>query len=546
MPIELFGFQIGRKKKEETPSFAIPTNTDGAMTVSAGGITGSYIDLDGNAKNENDLINRYREMSFHPETEQAINDIVNEAIVVEDNNSPIKVLTDNLPYDNKTKKIIQTEFQSILNMLDFTQNSVEIFRRWYVDGRLYFHKIIDVTKPEEGLKELRYIDPRNIRKVREIEKKISQYGVPLVDVKDEYYVYNDQGIVSNAPQSNHGMKITTDSICYVHSGLVDNTRNMVLSHLHKAIKPLNQLRMMEDALVIYRLVRAPERRIFYIDVGTLPKLKAEQYMKDIMGQFRNKLIYDPATGEMRDDKKHYSMLEDYWLPRREGARGTEISTLEGGKNLSDIEDVKYFQEKLFKSLNVPISRMQQGEGFNLGRASEISRDELKFFKFIENLRSRFTMLFDDLLYTQLVLKGYISKSDWPKIRQNIRYEFAKDSYFTENKNIEVLRERIQIAQDLEPFVGKYFSNRYVRTHIFKQDEKTIEMMDEQIKQEIETGDLVTPEQEAAVNGTSGQPATKTAPAKQKKDDSSHPNKTLDIPDIVRTSGPGGASGIKSY
>jgi hypothetical protein len=341
------------------------------------------------------------------------------------------------------------------------------------------------------------------------------------------------------------MRITPDSICYVHSGLIDNTRNMVLSHLHKAIKPLNQLRMMEDALVIYRLVRAPERRIFYIDVGTLPKQKAEQYMKDIMGQFRNKLIYDPATGEMRDDKKHYSMLEDYWLPRREGARGTEISTLEGGKNLSDIEDVKYFQEKLFKSLNVPISRMQQGEGFNLGRASEISRDELKFFKFIENLRSRFTSLFDDLLYTQLVLKGYISKSDWSRIRQNIRYEFAKDSYFTENKNIEVLRERIQIAQDLEPFVGKYFSNRYVRTNIFKQDERMIEMMDEEIKAEIESGDLVTPEQEASVNGsiTAGQ---KTAPAKTAKDDSSHPQKENDIPAIVRTSGPGGASGIKSY
>ena len=382
---------------------------------------------------------------------------------------------------------VRDEFDEVLRLLNFDEKGHDIFRRWYVDGRIYFHKVIDPKSPRKGLTEIRYIDPRKIKKVREVAKKRDNKGkgVEIIETTAEWFVYNEKGISS--ANSNAGLKIAADSITYVTSGVIDQTKNMVMGHLHKAIKPTNQLRMIEDAVVIYRIVRAPERRIFYVDVGNLPKVKAEAYLRDVMARYRNKLVYDASTGEIRDDRKHMSMLEDFWLPRREGAKGTEVSTLSGGQNLGEISDVEYFQKKLYQSLNVPMSRLDSDNGFNMGRAAEITRDELKFTKFVARLRKRFTGVFNDILKTQLVLKGIITIEDWSRIKEHIQYTFLKDGYFAELKNAEILRERLSLAQEVSPYVGKYYSVEYVRKHILQQTDEDIIEIDGQIASEIKQG-----------------------------------------------------------
>ena len=385
---------------------------------------------------------------------------------------------------------IRNEFDEILNLLQFEEKGHDIFKRWYIDGRVYYHKVIDPDKPKLGLTEIRYIDPRKIRKVREIKKQRSLKGIDMTQSVNEWYVYNEKGMTS--PNSNMGVKIASDAITYCTSGVIDQNKNVVLSNLHKAIKPVNQLRMIEDAVVIYRIVRAPERRIFYIDVGNLPKVKAEQYLKDVMARYRNKLVYDASTGEMRDDRKHMSMLEDFWLPRREGGRGTEITTLPGGQNLGEIQDVQYFQKRVYKSLHVPVSRMEQDNGFNLGRSAEITRDEVKFSKFVQRLRKRFTGLFHDLLKTQLVLKGIITIEDWDAIKSHIQYDFLKDGHFAELKNAELLKERLLLANEVTPYVGKYFSVEFLRKNVLRQTDEEIEEIDRQIANEVKVGLIQDP------------------------------------------------------
>ena len=491
---ELFGFQITRPTKAKdggTPqSFTVPTADDGTTTISAGGYFGSYLDQEGGAKNEEELIRRYREIAIYPEVDTAIDDIVNEAIVSNERDQAISISLDNLALSDKIKNKIRNEFDEILNLLTFDEKGHDIFKRWYIDGRVYYHKVIDPEKPKLGLTELRYIDPRKIRKVREIKKQRSVKGIDMTQSVSEWYVYNEKGMTT--PNSNMGIKIAQDAISYCTSGVIDQNKNVVLSYLHKAIKPVNQLRMIEDAVVIYRIVRAPERRIFYIDVGNLPKIKAEQYLKDVMARYRNKLVYDASTGEMRDDRKHMSMLEDFWLPRREGGRGTEISTLPGGQNLGEIQDVQYFQKRVYKSLHVPVSRMEQDQGFNLGRTAEITRDEVKFTKFVQRLRKRFTGLFNDLLKTQLVLKQIISIDDWDKLKQHIQYDFLQDGHFAELKNAEMLRERINLANELTPYVGKYFSVEYLRKTVLRQTDEEITEIDSQIANEVQSGTIADP------------------------------------------------------
>lgn len=481
---KLFGFKIGDdpKPEQEPKSFTMPQNEDGAVTIQAGGVYGTYVDLEGIARNEVDLINRYRELSLQPETEDAIANIVNEAIVMEDDEPPIDITTQKLEgYSDDVKNAIRDEFHNILQLLNFNNEGHDIFKRWYIDGRLFYHVMIDDKDTEEGIQELRFIDPRRIRKVREIKKKINELGVEIVDTINEYYVYNERGIANVA--NTIGIRIATDSICHVHSGIIESGKNIVISNLHKAIKPANQLRMMEDALVIYRISRAPERRVFYIDIGTLPKQRAEQYMESLINKHRNKLIYDVNTGNIVDDKRHLSMMEDFWFPRREGGKGTEVTTLQGGQNLSQIEDITYFQERLFKALNVPVSRLKSDAGFSLGRAAEISRDELNFFLFVSRLRTRFSQLFDQLLYTQLILKGVIAKEDWDEIRQGIYYKWQKDSYFSELKESEIRRNRIAEVNETEPLVGKYFSKKYVQTKILQLTEEDIEKMEEEMQED---------------------------------------------------------------
>ena len=496
---ELFGFQITRANQKAkdggTPqSFTVPTADDGTTTVSAGGYFGSYLDQEGGAKNEEELIRRYREIAIYPEVDTAIDDIVNEAIVADERDQSISLSLDNLNLSQKIKSKIRDEFDEILKLLQFEEKGHDIFKRWYIDGRVYYHKVINPDQPRLGLTELRYIDPRKIRKVREIKKQRSnKNGVEMTQSVNEWYVYNEKGMTT--PNSNMGIKITTDAISYCTSGVIDQNKNVVLSYLHKAIKPVNQLRMIEDAVVIYRIVRAPERRIFYVDVGNLPKVKAEQYLRDVMARYRNKLVYDASTGEIRDDRKHMSMLEDFWLPRREGAKGTEVSTLAGGQNLGEISDVVYFQKKLYKALNVPISRMESEAGFNLGRAAEISRDELKFTKFVARLRKRFTQMFNDILKTQLVLKGVMTIEDWSNIKEHIQYSFLKDGYFAELKNAEILRERISLAEQISPHVGKYYSVEYVRKNVLRQSDEDIIEIDRQIADEIKTGIIAAPQGE---------------------------------------------------
>ena len=486
---ELFGFKIERLKGPSTDprqNIVPPQADDGTQTVPAGGFFASYGGFDVTARNELDLIRRYREIALHPECDSAIEDIVSEAIVSNENQQSVHVDLSKLEYNDKIKGKIRESFSEILKLLNFDIKGHDIFRRWYVDGRLFYHKIIEKDSPRLGITELRYIDPRKIKKIREIRKNRID-GTPgsfaFENKYQEYYIFNERGIHPTATSNAGGLQIATDAISYCPSGLVDQTHNQVLSYLHKAIKPVNQLRMIEDAVVIYRIARAPERRIFYIDVGNLPKIKAEQYLRDVMARYRNKLVYDASTGEIRDDRNYMSMLEDFWLPRREGGRGTEITTLPGGQNLGEIADIEYFQKKLYRSLNVPISRLESGTGFNMGRAAEISRDELKFTKFVGRLRKKFTTLFSDLLKTQLILKGIIAPEEWDSIGQRIYYNFLADGFFAELKNSEIMRERVSLARELESYVGKYFSNKYIRTKILKQNEQEIEENNNEIASE---------------------------------------------------------------
>lgn len=486
MAINLFGFTIGREDKQpalKRQSFITPVAEDGASTVSAGGYYGTYVDIDASARNESELISRYREISNYPDCDTAIEEIVTEAIAAIDSEEPVTINLDDLELSTSIKKSIRDNFEEILSLLDFKDKAHDIFRRWYVDGRLYYQKVIDQSKPRSGIQELRYIDPRKIRKVREVKKDKLNNGVEVVNTIDEFFIYNEKGLNYTpgiAPQqANTGIKITTDTITYVPSGLLDLDRNIVLGYLHKAIKPVNQLKMMADSLVIYRLSRAPERRIFYIDVGNLPKIKAEQYMKDIMARYRNKIVYDSATGEIKDDRKFMTMLEDFWLPRREGGRGTEITTLPGGENLGQIQDIEFFQNKVYQALNVPVSRFQQQSGFNFGRAAEISRDEMKFAKFVSRIRRKFNMLFDDLLSTQLILKNIIKPEEWDAIKEKINYEYAQDQYYQEIKDAENLRNRLDVLNQMSPYVGIYFSKNYVRKHILRLTDDEIDKIEQE-------------------------------------------------------------------
>ena len=499
---ELFGFSITRLKKQSDPkqSFTTAPADDGTQTVAAGGYFGQYLDMEGTAKTEADLIRRYREISLHPECDMAIEDIVNEAIVANEMTAAVKVNVENLPYGPDVRKKIEDEFNEVLRLMQFNTKGHDIFRRWYVDGRIFYQKIIDRDSPKKGITELKYIDPRKIKKIREVRKKRpdgpTPHGLSVVDEFVEYYMFNEKGVMNT---TSGGIKIAPDTIAFCPSGLIDQTKNMVLSYLHKAIKPVNQLRMIEDATVIYRIARAPERRIFKIDVGNLPKVKAEQYLRDVMARYRNKLTYDANTGEIRDDRNYMSMLEDFWLPSREGGRGTDITTLPGGQNLGEIADIEYFRSKLYRSLNVPASRLEANNGFNLGRASEITRDELKFTKFVQRLRKKFTELFNDLLRTQLVLKGVINEEDWISVRDSINYDFIQDGHFAELKNTEMMRERLQLANEMRDYIGKFYSVEYVRKNVLKQNAREREDIDKQIKKEIEDG--IISSQETDPNST---------------------------------------------
>ena len=485
---ELFGFTIARKKQEDQqenlPSIVSPTQEDGAIEIAPGGAYGTYVDLEGKAKNEGELVTKYRQMALQPECDSAVQDVVNEAIVVTEDSGPVEIVLDKLDYPENIKKKIHEEFEAIIKLLDFNNNAYDLFRKWYVDGRLYHHIVIDEKNPRQGIKDLRYIDPRKIRKIKEsLKEKDARTGATVFKGMNEYYLYNAGGV--NSSNQAQGVKIAKDSISYCHSGLLDERNSMIYSYLHKAIKPLNQLRMLEDAVVIYRLARAPERRVFYIDVGNLPKMKAEQYMRDMMVKHKNKLIYDASTGEVRDDRKFMTMLEDFWLPRREGGRGTEITTLPGGQSLGEMDDVDYFRRKLYKSLNVPITRMDAENQFNLGRASEITRDELKFNKFVMRLRNRFSILFSDLLEIQLALKGVITRGEWKEMKQDIYYDFQEDNHFTELKETEIMQGRLQILGEVDNFVGKYFSEDWIRKNVLRMTEEEIKDEQKQIDKEAD-------------------------------------------------------------
>jgi len=490
---ELFGFSFKKKAvKERAPSPVQPSSEDGATSYIAGGYYGQYLDLDGNFKTEYDMVKKYREMAMHPEVDSAIEDILHEAIVADQNDSPIEVNLDNLEVSESVKVMIRDEFEYIKNLFGFDSKAHEMFRRWYIDGRLYYHKVIDLDNPADGIKEVRYIDPSKIKKVRQITKPKTADEFMKYDFGSsaEYFVYNPKGL--NNTSANSGIKIAKDAITYVTSGIMDTNRNIVLSYLHKGIKVLNQLRMIEDSLVIYRISRAPERRIFYIDVGNLPKVKAEQYLREVMGRYRNKLVYDAATGEIRDDRKYMSMMEDFWLPRREGGRGTEITTLPGGQNLGELTDVQYFQTKLYKALNVPAGRLDSGTAFNLGRSSEITRDELKFTKFVGKLRKKFSDIFNDTLKTQLILKSVITPEDWEDMKEHIQYDYLKDNHFTELKNLEMKTEQLNVLGLMDPFVGKYFSINYIRAEVLGMTEKQIEEMDMEMEGDLEAGRAINP------------------------------------------------------
>mgnify|MGYP003111453235 CR=1 FL=1 len=499
MPIELFGFQIGRKKTKKSStrssnatnkaqSFVAPDRDEGATYVEGGGggYFGAYIDFETKAKTEKEFIGKYREMAVYPEVESAIEDICNESIVNDENNRTVDLILDKTDLSDNIKDKIYEEFEYVYDLLDFHRRGYEIFRKWYIDGRLYYHIIVDDSQLKKGIQEVRYVEPLRIKKVIEVDKETNEQGVSIVKEVKEYYVYSED------ESQREGVKIAPEAISYTVSGLYDASNQRVISYLHKSMKPLNQLRMIEDAVVIYRISRAPERRIFYIDVGNLPKSKAEQYVRSLMDKYRNKLVYDATTGEIRDDRRHMSMLEDYWLPRREGGKGTEISTLDGGQNLGEMEDVQYFQKKVYQALNVPITRMQSEEGFSLGRATEITRDELKFQRFIDRLRNKFNGVFIDLLRTQCLLKGIMSEEEWQEIEQNIGFEYVSDNHFSELKEYEIVNERMQVLREVNEYIGQYYSVEWVRKHILRQSDEEIKEMDKQISKEREAG-IITDE-----------------------------------------------------
>ena len=490
---ELFGFSFKKKDvKSRAPSPIAPSSDDGATSYIAGGYYGQYLDLDGNFKTEYDMVKKYREMAMHPEVDEAIEDIIHEAIVADQNDSPVQVNLDNLEVSDSVKTMIRDEFDYIKNLFGFDSKAHEMFRRWYIDGRMYYHKVIDLDNPADGIKELRYVDPHKIKKVRQITKPKTADEFMKYDFGkgEEYFLYNPKGL--NNTSANSGIRIAKDAITYCTSGLMDTNRNIVLSYLHKGIKVLNQLRMIEDSLVIYRISRAPERRIFYIDVGNLPKQKAETYLREVMGRYRNKLVYDANTGEIRDDRKYMSMMEDFWLPRREGGRGTEITTLPGGQNLGELTDVQYFQTKLYKALNVPAGRLDSQQQFNIGRSAEITRDELKFTKFVGKLRKKFSDIFNDTLKTQLILKSVITPEDWDEMKEHIQYDYLYDNHFTELKNLEMMTEKLNVIAAMDPYVGKYFSTDYIRSEILGQTETQMEEMDVQMKDDIDSGRVIDP------------------------------------------------------
>ena len=481
---ELFGFRITRAKQDlGKDSITTPSPDDGSYDISGGGFYSSILDIAGRDRSDLDLINRYRSIAQQPECDSAIEDIVNESIVSDEKGQSVSLSLDRLNLSQTIKSKIREEFDEILRLLDFNEKGHDIFRRWYIDGRIYYHKIIDSKNTKKGIQEVRYIDPRKIKKVRNKKvEKDQRTGLDVIRQIEDFYLYNDKGL-DQATGTSSGVKLTSDSISYCPSGLIDMTRGNVLSHLNKAIKPVNQLRMIEDALVIYRISRAPERRIFYIDVGNLPKIKAEAYLKDVMNRYRNKLVYDAKTGEIRDDRNHMSMLEDFWLPRREGGRGTEITTLPGGSNLGEIDDIQYFQKKLYRSLNVPVSRLAEETGFQIGRSDNITRDELKFTKFVQRLRKKFSNLFSDMLKTQLVLKGVIAVEEWPAIKELLQFDYLQDGHFTELKNAELMQNRLDMLGTIESYVGTYFSKEYVRKHILRMSDDEIQEIEDQIKDE---------------------------------------------------------------
>ena len=497
MAVKLFGFTLGQKdivkaEKPEQASFALPTEAldDGAVTITQNAHYGTYVDLEGAVRNELELITRYREMSNHPECDMAVTEIVNESITHDDTGTVVDIKLDKLKQPESIKKKITEEFNNILRMMNFNNLADDIYRRWYIDGRLYYHVIVNEKNPKEGIQELRYIDPRKIRKVREVKKgRDPKTGADIVESIAEYYVYSDRGATTQSYSAsvNSGLRIAPEAVLNVNSGLMDAKNTFVISYLHKAIKPLNQLRMIEDAIVIYRLSRAPERRIFYIDVGNLPKGKAEQYLRDIMIKYRNKMVYDANTGELRDDRKHMSMLEDFWLPRREGGKGTEITTLPAGQNLGELADVQYFQKKLLQSMNVPYGRMEpQGGGMvGLGRSTEVTREELKFNKFIQRLRNKFSTIFDHALSIQLALKGICTKEEWDEFKEFVFYDFKKDNNFAELQEAELLRERLQTVSLVDPFVGRYFSQAWVKKNVLRLTDEEIEQMQKEIDEEPE-------------------------------------------------------------
>ena len=500
MAIKLFGFTFGDKEvvQVQNPnesSFALPTNAidDGAVTITGNAHYGTYVDLEGSIRNELELITRYREMSNHPELEMAIDEIVNEAITRSEEGKILDINMDNLKQPESIKKKIREEFNNVMRMMNFANLADDLFKRWYIDGRIYYHIIVNEKNPKEGIKELRYIDPRKIRKVREVQKdRDPKTGASVIKSIAEYYVYNDRGTTTQTytAQVNQGLRIASDAVININSGLMDAKNTFVISYIHKAIKPLNQLRMIEDAVVIYRLSRAPERRIFYIDVGNLPKGKAEQYLRDVMVKYRNKMVYDATTGELRDDRKHMSMLEDFWLPRREGGKGTEITTLPAGQNLGELEDVKYFRNKLLNALNVPIARLepqQSGGMIGIGRSTEVTRDEAKFAKFVQRLRNKFTHIFDEALSVQLTLKGICTRQEWEEFKEDIFYDFQKDNNFVELRDAELLRERINLLTQVDPFVGRYYSADWVKRHILQLTKEQIEEMSKEIKKEDDDG-----------------------------------------------------------
>ena len=508
---QLFGFQINRKegRKGQSP---VPPNADEAIAIAAGGYYGTYVDTDNQARNEFEMIRRYRDMALHQEVDSDVDEVVNEFVVSDAHDTPVEVNLDNLDVGMGVKRKIRDEFEYIKRLLNFDNRAHEIIRSWYIDGRLFYHKVIDLDNPKKGITELRYIDPLKIKKVRQKinDKPKDSFGQQQIKGTAleyeygtfvDYYLYNPKGFYKGGVLGpigdmslSKGVKMAIDSITFCPSGLQDLNKRMTLGFLHKAIKSLNQLRMIEDSLVIYRLSRAPERRIFYIDVGNLPKVKAEQYLRDVMARYRNKLVYDSSTGEMRDDKKHMSMLEDFWLPRREGGRGTEITTLPGGQNLGELKDVEYFKKKLFNSLNLPPSRLtDDNKGFNLGKTTEVLRDELKFTKFIGRLRKRFSEMFQDMLKTQLILKGIIAPEDWDDMKEHIQYDFLFDNHFNELKNIEMMNQRMMTVTQMDPFVGKYFSIEHVRRHILGQKDKDFREMDKQMNQEIDQGLVMDPQ-----------------------------------------------------